>query len=77
MYEDERTTSQERLYETLKLIAENDGDSYRDNNPVNAVYRAMQSHKATVLEGLEEDFLEIADDLVNTILRRWVESRET
>lgn len=66
-----RDAAVERLYEALKLVAENDGDAYRERDPKAAVHRAYLAHRAAVLEELRYGFGCVASELERDLADRW------
>jgi hypothetical protein len=62
---------QERLYNALKLIAENDGQSYKKKDAKGAVARAWKEWKASTMERHGEDFDRVQKQLTKDLAARW------
>lgn len=64
-------SDQERLYDALKLIAENDGQAYRKRDAKGAVARAWKEWKASKLDDWAHDFSRVERQLVKDLAARW------
>lgn len=68
---------EERLFEALLLIAENDGDAYRARDAKTAVMKAWRAWKEETDTNLREDYRTIFPKVVKALEARWArESRE-
>jgi hypothetical protein len=62
---------QQRLYESLKLIAENDGRAYQQKDAPGAVTRAFTEWKASQIDNFDYDFKAVRKSLVKDLNARW------
>ena len=64
-------SDQRDLYDTLKLVAENDGRAYKARKPTDAIDRAFKDHKKTTMDDLEHDFKAVRKQLVKDLQIQW------
>lgn len=63
---------QERMLDSLLLMASNDGDAYRDNKNVSrAVTNAYRDYQRNFLEALREDGSVIKEPAIAIVTKRW------
>ena len=62
----------EALRAEILLVAENDGDAYRDgHNAAAAVQRACRQHIRVMVDALREEFRELSPGIVSELKAGW------
>lgn len=65
------SSEQEDLYDTLMLVAENDGRAYKDRKPKDAVERAFKDHKSREMDDLNFNYSKVRSKLVKDLQIKW------
>lgn len=64
-------SSEQALFDTLMLVAENDGDSYRKRDAAGAIKKAFADHLRIEAEAMREDYRSIEKKLIKELAKRW------